>query len=73
MRSGFESHMVKNGLLYVIQTGSAVHQASYPMDTGIKRPVHEVDHSHPNSAVVKKTWIYASTFKHVFKALLLLS
>jgi hypothetical protein len=42
-----------------VQTGSGVHQVSYPMDTGalspgVKWPGRDADHSPPSSAEVKK-------------------
>jgi hypothetical protein len=45
-------------LLHSVQTGSGVHPASYPMDTGalypgVKPPVHEADHSLPFVAEVE--------------------
>jgi hypothetical protein len=57
-------------LLYVIQTGSWEHPASYPMgDTaGVKRPRREADHSPPTSVEIKKTWVYTSTPPYVFIA-----
>jgi hypothetical protein len=44
-----------------VQKGSGAHPASSPMDTGtlslgVKRPVHEADHSPPSSAEVKE-WV----------------
>jgi hypothetical protein len=53
-------------LLYIVQTGSGVHPASYPVATGvslpgIKRQEREADHSPPTSAEVKKTWTYLYT------------
>jgi hypothetical protein len=47
--------------LLVVQTGSVVRPASYPMGTGalspeVKRPGREADHSPPASAEVKKMW-----------------
>jgi hypothetical protein len=53
-------------LLYVVQSGSEAHPASYPMvigplSPGVKRLGHEADHSPPSSAEVKNTWIYTST------------
>jgi hypothetical protein len=49
-----------------VQTGSAVHPASYPMGTkgsfpGVKLPGREADHSTPSSTEVKSAWNYAST------------
>jgi hypothetical protein len=38
------------------------------LSPGIKWPVREVDHSRPNSAEVKKTWIYTSTPSYIFMA-----
>jgi hypothetical protein len=35
---------------------------------GIKRPVHEADHSPPSSAEVKNAWGYTSTPQYVFTA-----
>jgi hypothetical protein len=34
---------------------------SRALSLGVKRPEHEVDHSPPTSAEVKKTWIYTFT------------
>jgi hypothetical protein len=53
-------------LLHVVQTGSGVHPTSYPMSKGafslgVKRPRREADHSPPDSAEVRKMWIYTST------------
>jgi hypothetical protein len=63
-------------LLHVVQTGSAVHSASYPMGTGgsfpwVKRPEREGDHSLSTSAEVKKTWVYTFTPLYAFMALYL--
>jgi hypothetical protein len=63
---------VKN-FLHVVQTGSGVHPASYPMGTGgsfsgVKRQGREADHSPPTSAEVKKMWIYKSTPPYSFVA-----
>jgi hypothetical protein len=49
-----------------IQAGSGTHPASYPIgkrypSLGVKRPVHEADHSPPSSAEVKNAWSYTST------------
>jgi hypothetical protein len=72
--SEFESrYSQKCSLLYVVQTGSGAHPASYPMGTGnyfseVKRQVHEADHSRPTSAEVKKMWTYISTPPHAFMA-----
>jgi hypothetical protein len=49
-------------LLPVIQTGCGAHSASYPVywglfPLGVKRPVHEANHSPPTCAKVKKTWV----------------
>jgi hypothetical protein len=44
-------------LRHRVQTGSAAHQASYPMGTlflGVKRPGREADPSPPSSAEVKE-------------------
>jgi hypothetical protein len=38
------------------------------ISAGVKRPGHEVDHSPPTSAEVKKTWIYISIPPYVFMA-----
>jgi hypothetical protein len=59
--------------IHVIQTGSGVHPASYPMGTGdsfpgVKRQGREADHSPLTSAEVKKMWIYTSTPPYVFMA-----
>jgi hypothetical protein len=35
---------------------------------GLKRQELEVDHSHPNTADVKKTWIYTSTSPYALMA-----
>jgi hypothetical protein len=61
-------------LLHVVQTGSGVHPASYPMGTAgalspeVKRPGREADHSPPTNAEVKKPWVYTSTPPCVFMA-----
>jgi hypothetical protein len=75
-RLEFESRRGKEfSLLQVIQTGSGVHQTSYPMGTGVlslgrgvKRQGHEAEHSPPTSAEVKKMWIYASIPPYAFMA-----
>jgi hypothetical protein len=59
--------------LHVVQTDSGAHPASYLMDTGgsfprVKWTVREADHSPPNSAEVKNTWIYTATPPYVFMA-----
>jgi len=36
-----------------VQTGSGVHPASYPVDTGDSYPGGEADHSPPSSAKLK--------------------
>jgi hypothetical protein len=58
-------------LLHVVQTGSGAHPLFYLMGTGdfssaIKREGHDPYHSPPNSAEVKKTWIYTFTLPYVF-------
>jgi hypothetical protein len=53
-------------LLYVVQTGSEAHPASYSWVLGVKRPGSEADHSLPYRAEVKNTWIYTSTPPYVF-------
>jgi hypothetical protein len=60
-------------LLYVVQTGSGAHLASYPVGNGcsfpgVKRPGREADLSPPTSAEVKKTWVYTSTPLYAFMA-----
>jgi hypothetical protein len=60
-------------LLHVVQIGSGVHPAFYPMGTGAHSPGvnwtgRAADHSPPTSAEVKKTWIYISTPPYVFMA-----
>jgi hypothetical protein len=60
-------------LLHVVQTGSGAHTASNPKCTRalsreIKQPKREADHSPPNSAKVKNTWIYTSIILYVFMA-----
>jgi hypothetical protein len=68
----FESRYAQEfSLLYVVQTGSGTHPASYPMgkgalSLGIKRQGREADHSPPASAEVKKMWIYTSTPSYAF-------
>jgi hypothetical protein len=59
--------------LYVVQTGSGAHPASYPMGTGavspgVKRPGREADHSPLISAEVKEIWIYTSIPPYAFMA-----
>jgi hypothetical protein len=52
--SEFESRYAQEfSLLYVVQTGSGVHPASY-LSRGVKLPRSGGDHSHPTSAEVKK-------------------
>jgi len=53
-------------LCHRVQTGSGMHPAFYPMDTGgsypgVKRPGREADHSPPSSPEVKNMWRYTST------------
>jgi hypothetical protein len=60
-------------MLQGVQTSSEVHPTSYPMGNGalspgIKRPGREADHSPPDSAVVKKMWMYTSTHPYAFMA-----
>jgi hypothetical protein len=60
-------------LLHLVQTGSGVHPASYPMGTGssfprVKQPGPEADHSPPASSEVKNVWIYTSTPQYTFMA-----
>jgi hypothetical protein len=38
------------------------------LSPGLKRPVREADHSPPDSAKVKKMWIYTSTLPYAFMA-----
>jgi hypothetical protein len=71
--SEFESWWEQEfSLLYVVQTHSEAHPASYPMGTvdsfphGVKRQGREADHSPPSSAEVKKTWVYTSAPPYVF-------
>jgi len=44
-------------VLKIVQAGSRANPASYAVGTGyfrgVKRPGHDVDHSHPSSAQVK--------------------
>jgi hypothetical protein len=74
MRLKFKSRWGQEfSLLYVVQTGSEAHPASYPIVTGstfpgVKRPAREADHSPPTSADVKKTWVYTSTPTYIFMA-----
>jgi hypothetical protein len=63
---------VKN-FLHVVQTGSGVHPASYPigigaLSLGVKRAGREAYHSPPTSSEVKKTRVYTSTLPYVFMA-----
>jgi hypothetical protein len=58
---------------HVVQTGSGVHPASFPMGTralfpALKRPGRENDHSPLTTVEVKKTWIYTSTHPYVIMA-----
>jgi hypothetical protein len=61
--SEFESRQGQEfSLLHVVQTGSEVHTASYPMGTGAlfpgeKRLGREADHSPPTSAEIKETYV----------------
>jgi hypothetical protein len=70
----FESRKGREfSLLHVVETGSGVHPASYPMGPGIlsqgvKRPECEADHSPPTSAEVKKIWIYTFIPPYAFMA-----
>jgi hypothetical protein len=63
--------------MLVVQTGSGVHPASYPMGTGggggggfpgVKRQGCEADHSPPASVDVKKMLIYTSIPPYAFMA-----
>jgi hypothetical protein len=65
--------MHSNLLLHSVQTGSVVHQNSYPVGAGgfslgLMRPGREAGHSPPASAEVKKMWIYTATPPYVFIA-----
>jgi hypothetical protein len=58
--------------LHVVQTGSGVQPAAYPMGSRdsfseVKRPRREADNSPSTSAEAKNTWIYTST-PYVFMA-----
>jgi hypothetical protein len=46
-------------LLHLVQADSGAHPGSYPMGIGGSFPGREGVHSHPTSAEVKKTWVYA--------------
>jgi hypothetical protein len=56
----FESRYCQEfSLLHIVQTGCGAHPASYQMGSGafspgVKRPEHEVDHSPPTIAEVRK-------------------
>jgi hypothetical protein len=68
-RSEFESRLGQEfSLLYVVQTGSAVHPTSCLMGTGgsspgVKRQGREADHSPQASAEVKKVCIYTPSWR----------
>jgi hypothetical protein len=70
--SQFESQYGKKSyLLHVVQPGSGVHPASYPVGNvscfpRLKRAGREADHSTPTSAEVKKMWIHISTPTYTF-------
>jgi hypothetical protein len=57
-------------LLHVVQTGSGAHPTSSPMGIlgrgghfpGVKLLGREANHSLPTSAIVKKTWVYTSSW-----------
>jgi hypothetical protein len=53
-------------------SGSGVHPASYPKDTGGSPPEREADYSPPASAEGKKMWIYTSTPPYSLMALCLI-
>jgi hypothetical protein len=55
--------------LHVVQTGSGIRPATYPMGTGVstrvKRPGREADRSPPTCADVRNTLIYRSILPHL--------
>jgi hypothetical protein len=65
---------MKESLLpHIVQTDSRAHPAFYPVVTGGyfrggKGAEREADHSPPNSAEVKKTWVYTPTPPYVSMA-----
>jgi hypothetical protein len=72
--SEFESRLGQEFYaLHIVQTGSGVHPASYPMGPGalspeVKQPESEADNSLPTSAVDNKTWIHSSPALYAFMA-----
>jgi hypothetical protein len=57
--------------LHVVLTGSEAHLTSHPVGAGdsfleVKQTGHEADHSPPNSAKVKNTWICTFTPPYIF-------
>jgi hypothetical protein len=64
--SEFESLQRQDfSVIFVVQTGSGVHLASFPMGTGgflpgVKSPGRKADHSPSTSAEIKNTWTYTS-------------
>jgi hypothetical protein len=65
-RLEFKSHYGQDiSPLYIVQTGSEAHSASYSVDIegsypggGVKQPGHEADPSPPTSVVVKNMGTY---------------
>jgi hypothetical protein len=69
MRGRSSSPNRDKNFLYVAQTVSGAHPASYPMATGGFPPPGKADHSPPTTAEVKKTWFfYTSTPPYAFIA-----
>jgi hypothetical protein len=74
LATGWATEGQEFSLLHVVQTGCAPPPpAANPMGTGtrspgVKRPGRETEHLSPNSAEVKKMWIYKSTPPYSFMA-----
>jgi hypothetical protein len=61
--------MVIISVSHRVQTGSAVHSASYSivpgaLNPGVKRPERQADHSALSSAEVKNVWCYTIIFTY---------
>jgi hypothetical protein len=71
-RGRSSSHGRGKNFLHIVQTGSGVHPASYPMGTGGSLPGGKAAEARsylpPISAKVKKTWIYISIPPYTFMA-----
>jgi hypothetical protein len=59
-----------NGCIVTVQgpTQPPIQWVPWILSSGVKRPVHESDHSSPSSAEVKNAWSYTSTPTFIFVA-----